>query len=129
MEHAQRTGLQYAAELGGAALLFVATMAVREPLARFEPATTAAIVLALPIVPLWLMFAAIWRHYLRVDEYQRLQFLKASTLASGIGLFALASLPFLKSFGVPPDAGGVIWFVVPAGWVVALVVIQLNRGR
>ena len=128
MQYAQKTGLRYGLELGTAAVLFVAAMAIREPLAN-GAGSASPLVLALPVVPLWLMFVAIWRHYLRVDEFQRLQFLKVTALAAGIGLFALASLPFLGGFGVPREAGDVLWLVIPVGWVVSLAVVNLNRAR
>jgi hypothetical protein len=128
MDRARRTIVQYGLELGGAAVLFVLAMGVREPLAaRLGPGLPAALALALPLVPLWLMFVAIWRHYVRVDEYQRLQFLKATALASGLALFAFASLPFLGGLGVPRAASEVLWIVIPLGWFVALFIVHVQK--
>lgn len=128
MDHSRRIAVQYGIELGGALLLLGVSLAVRDPLAAGAGAA-APFVLALPVVPLWLIFASIWRHYLRVDEYQRLQFLKATTLALGIGLFVMVSLPFFTAFGLPRSASDALWLIVPAGWFVALAVVNHRQGR
>ncbi|MBV9692938.1 MAG: hypothetical protein JO261_04485, partial [Alphaproteobacteria bacterium] len=43
----------------------------------------------LPALPIWLTFAAIWRYYRRIDEFERLKSLLSIALAFAIGSCAI----------------------------------------
>ncbi|HXC54293.1 MAG TPA: hypothetical protein VNU97_03280 [Rhizomicrobium sp.] len=84
MDAEHRTGLQFFAEaLGAVVLLALTTIFARR--VHLPPGTAPYVLVQLaPIVPVWLMLLAMLRHYLRIDELQRLQFLQAMALTAGI---------------------------------------------
>jgi hypothetical protein len=69
-----------------------------------------------PIVPIWLMLAAVWRHYLRIDEFERLKFLETVAIAFGVGSCAIVSYAFLEDAGLPPLAITWAWPTLAASW-------------
>jgi hypothetical protein len=103
--HETRNGLRYFAELAIAIVLFVATMVfLREPYLRLQPGTPLFIAARLaPVVPIWLILVVAIRHYLRIDELERLQFLQAASLAAGATICISWSYPLVReAFGWQP---------------------------
>jgi hypothetical protein len=102
MDQEARNGLRFALEMAGAVVLLAGATWLRhvpvgDPVLRI-------MLQLLPIVPVWLMFAAGVRHYLRLDEFQRLQFLKALALTMGITLCLSWSYPFARAvIALPPQ--------------------------
>ena len=123
-----RTGLRFFAEAFGALfLLFAATFFLREPWLRLPPGSLLHTLATLaPIVPVWLILLASVRHYLRIDEYQRLIFLQIVSLSTGILFCIHWSYPAAqKAFSLPP-LPGLEW---PFAAVVLLVSAWLSRHR
>jgi hypothetical protein len=106
-----RTFLQFLLEALGAVLLLAATtlLAHRVPLQSGTPLYTA--VQLAPIVPVWLLPLVMLRHYLRIDELQRLQFLQSIALTGGIMAGLAWSWPSVqRAFALQPPLGG-MWEV------------------
>ncbi|MEI9885272.1 MAG: hypothetical protein WDN08_02035 [Rhizomicrobium sp.] len=96
MGHDARTNLRYIAEMLGATLLLAATTiaAHRLPL---DPRTTLYITVQLiPVLAVWLLPLVMYRHYRRIDELQRLQFLQAIAITAGVMVGAAWSWPSLQ---------------------------------
>jgi drug/metabolite transporter (DMT)-like permease len=130
MGHDARTNLRYAAEMFGAAALLAATttFARRVALPHDTPLYT-AIQLA-PVVPVWLIPWAMLRHYLRIDEFQRLQFLQAIALTAGVLAGVAWTLPFLRrAFGWDTAANGMWEVYFSVIYVVATVLVTVLRVR
>ena len=117
-----RNGLRFVFEMVCAVGVFAGAawlrhMPVSDPALRI-------ILQLLPAVAAWLILAATVRHYFRLDEFQRLQFLQAVALASGITLSLSWSYPFVRPvFDLPqqtPDHS------VPFSIVFIVVTLVLN---
>jgi hypothetical protein len=98
--HDARTGLRFFAEALGAILLLAGATLVshRAHLAPGTPLNT--LVQLLPVPAVWLLLLVMVRHYLRIDELQRLQFLQSIALTAGILVGVAWSWPaFHRAFG------------------------------
>ncbi|MEI9990732.1 MAG: hypothetical protein WDM86_11900 [Rhizomicrobium sp.] len=102
-----RNGLQFFAEAIGALVVLAAAKFASTyiPAAAGTPLRT--LLDLLPVPGVWLLLFVILRHYRRIDEFQRLQFLKAVSLTGGIMAGIAWSWPSLhKAFGlVVADSG------------------------
>ncbi len=94
---AERT---YVAELAIAAVAYVGLLYLRPPLLAqtADPNLDTAIKL-MPVVPVYLMALAVWRHYRRIDEYARLKLLESLALAGGFTALAATTYIFLEDIG------------------------------
>ncbi len=84
LQYDVRTNLRYFLEaLGAVALLAAAKFAADR--ISLPPGTPLFIaVQLLPVIPVWLLPLVMLRHYLRIDELQRLQLLQSLSLTAGI---------------------------------------------
>jgi hypothetical protein len=96
---AERT---YVVEMAIAAAAYVGLLYVRRPLLAVtsDPALGVAIKLA-PILPVYLIALAVWRHYRRIDEYARLKLLEALALAGGFTALISTTYIILEDVGLP----------------------------
>lgn len=96
---AERT---YVMEMAIAAAAYVGLLYARKPLlaATSDPALGIAIKLA-PIVPVYLIALAVWRHYRRIDEYARLKLLESLALAGGFTALIATTYIILEDIGLP----------------------------
>jgi hypothetical protein len=126
MDHDARTGLRFVLEMAGAVALLAGASWLRH-LPVSDPMLRTGLQL-LPIVPVWLILAAGVRHYFRIDEFQRLRFLQAMALASGITLCLSWSYPFARAvIDLPPLAPD---HSVPFAIVFMIATLVLNvRGH
>lgn len=94
-----RTTLRFFAEgLGAVLLLAGATVVAHHANLPAGPANT--LVQLLPVPAVWLLLLVMLRHYLRIDELQRLQFLQSIALTAGILVGVAWSWPALhRAFG------------------------------
>jgi hypothetical protein len=103
MDQDARTGVRFALEMAGAVVLlagakWLSHVPVSDPVVRI-------MLQLLPVAPVWLILAAGVRHYFRIDEFQRLRFLQAMALASGITLcFSWSYLIARPALDLPPPA-------------------------
>jgi hypothetical protein len=100
LHHEARTGLQFFLEAGAALILLAGTTYAARHLQLTPGAALATAVQLAPIVPAWLVLLAMLRHYLRIDELQRLKFLQSIALTAGVLVGFGWSWPFLqRAFG------------------------------
>jgi hypothetical protein len=103
MDQDVRTTLRFALEMAGAVVLLAGAKWLSHTPAS-NP-SLATVLQLLPILPVWLILAAGVRHYFRIDEFQRLRFVQAMALASGITLcFSWSYLIARPALGLPPPA-------------------------
>jgi hypothetical protein len=125
--HDARTGLRFFAEgLGAIILLAAATLFARHT--HLAPGTLNTLVQLLPVPAVWLLLLVMLRHYLRIDELQRLQFLQSIALTAGILVGVAWSWPALhRAFGWEVSDNG-LWEV---NFSVVFVVISalLSKAR
>ena len=122
MDSEKRSSLRYLAEMGAAVALEVATVLLRTPLLDVAGRGVLArsIILLLPIVPLWLMLLAVIRHYLRIDEYERLKLLQNFSLCFGIAACIFTSYPFAAdAFALGRMDIGWAWPIMALCWLAA----------
>jgi hypothetical protein len=110
-------GQVYLLEFGLAIALYSGAVVLR----HFAPAlhltgTLATVANYLPVVPVWLMFAAVWRHYLRIDEFDRKRLLETLAVAFGFGSCLITSYSLLTDVGLPPLAITWAWPTLAASW-------------
>ncbi|HUO89366.1 MAG TPA: hypothetical protein VMU08_09345 [Rhizomicrobium sp.] len=100
MGHDARTGLRFFVEALGAILVLAAVTFVARHV-RLAPGTPlGTLVQLLPVPAVWLLLLVMLRHYLRIDELQRLQFLQSIALTAGILVGVAWSWPaFHRAFG------------------------------
>ncbi|MBL6937546.1 MAG: hypothetical protein ISS15_14595 [Alphaproteobacteria bacterium] len=125
-----RTIMRFFIEMVGAVgiLLLVSFAAHHAPVPRGTTAYT--LIQLLPIPAVWLLPLAMLRHYLRLDELQRLKLLQSISLTAGILAGAAWSLPALHSaFGWTATDDGMweVWFSVV--FVVITALVQQLRAR
>src|ERR1700678_1249225 len=81
--------------------------------------------IALPAIPVWLLFVAVWRYYLHIDEYQKHQFLQSLAISFGLGCCALVTYHLLIDAGLPPLGFSWAWPILGVVWLVASIIIKL----
>lgn len=72
----------------------------------------------LPIVPVWLMLAVVWRYYRRIDEFAQRRFLETLAVSFGLGSCAIMSYAFLADAGLPPLAITWAWPTLASFWLI-----------
>lgn len=125
MAHAAAAPVKYAGrtyliEFVAAMVLYCGAIGVRPWLIDRAGGGTVLIVVAklLPILPVWLLFAVVWRHYRRIDEFARHQLLVNLAIAFGIGSSLIVSFVFLADVGLPPLAFTWAWPTLAACWAI-----------
>jgi len=78
-----------------------------------------------PILPIWLAFWAVVRHYRRIDEYGRLRMLKELSIAFGLTSCALISYSLLMDAGLPPLAITWAWPTLAASWGLTRAILSI----
>jgi hypothetical protein len=70
----------------------------------------------LPIVPVWLILAAVWRYYLRIDEYEQKRLLETLAISFGIGACVVVTYAFAMDAGAPKVDFGWAWPALAVCW-------------
>jgi hypothetical protein len=87
--------------------------------------TLAVLIKVLPAVPVWLMLWAVWRHYLRIDEFDRLKFLQTLAISFGVSSCLLVTYTFLEDTGLPPLAITWAWPTLAACWGLTTAIMRI----
>jgi hypothetical protein len=85
--------------------------------------------MALPALPVWLLFIAVWRYYLHIDEYQKHQFLQSLAISFGLGSCALVTYNLLIDAGLPRLGLSSAWPMLAIVWGITTGVINLRAHR
>jgi hypothetical protein len=119
-------GRAYLIEFSLVIALYVGAVLVRPWL--IAHAADSHLVLAaklLPVLPIWLMLVAVWRHYRRIDEFARLRFLETVAIAFGVGSCAIVSYAFLVDAGLPELALTWAWPTLAASWGITSAIFSI----
>lgn len=81
-----------------------------------------------PALPVWLMLAAVWRHYLRIDEFDKLKLLQTLAIAFGTGSSLIVTYSFLEDAGLPALAITWAWPTLAACWIVTHAIMSINNA-
>jgi hypothetical protein len=118
-------GRTYIRECGASMALYVAATWARPWLIAHAPNHALVITaIALPAVPVWLLFVAVWRYYLHIDEYQKHQFLLSLAISFGLGCCALVTYNLLIDAGLPPLGFSWAWPILAIVWLITSVTIK-----
>ena len=79
----------------------------------------------LPAIPVWLMLAAVWRYYLRIDELERHRLLVTTAIAFGIGSCAITTYALLMDAGLPPLAITWAWPTLAVSWMLTSSIMSI----
>jgi len=110
-------GQSYLIEFIVATALYVGAIVLRNHAAHANLSPN--VVLAtkiLPILPIWLMLAVVWRYYLRIDEFARKRLLETLAIAFGIASCAITSYALLMDAGLPQLAITWAWPTLAVSW-------------
>jgi len=123
----KHAGRSYLIEFTGAMALYVGAVVAR-PWLVGHAANPALAFLAtlLPVVPIWLLLAACWRHYRRIDEYARHKFLVTLAISFGVGSALIMSYAILTDAGLPPLAITWAWPTLATTWAVASAILSIE---
>ncbi|HTW33338.1 MAG TPA: hypothetical protein VMD53_01885 [Rhizomicrobium sp.] len=123
-------GRTYIRECAAAmALYIVATWARPWLIAHAPNRALAMAAIVLPAIPVWLLFVAVWRYYLHIDEYQKHQFLQSLAISFGLGSCALVTYNLLIDAGLPRLDISWAWPILGIVWLVASIMIKLAYRR
>lgn len=121
--------LRYAAELGGALVIYAITLPVSMHFVSSLPAGPPRDgVAAVPMLGVLLAIWAIARHFQRVDEYIRKVTLEHLSIAAAVTAGWTLTYGFLENAGFPRLSMFVVWPVMGAVWGV-LGLAQCTRSR
>lgn len=79
----------------------------------------------LPVLPTLWVIRAVWRHFGRIDDYQRMVLLRSLSGGFAIAMVGALTLGLLASAGLPATPAGICWIVFGvgmAGWGISSVV-------
>jgi hypothetical protein len=102
VSHVKYANRTYQIEMAITMALYIGLLLARPwLLAHTDGAVTAAAIKLLPAVPIWLLAFVLFRHYRRIDEFQRLRFLENLALAGGLTAIVAVSYDFFQDVGAP----------------------------
>lgn len=124
----KKVSRKYFMELGGAMVAYAVILFAAIPvMQRSDDLLTRSLIILLPMIPVVFAAVAIYRHVLRIDEFQRLQVLKIITIAAaGTALFSMG-YGFLEIAGLPKLSMMVVWPVMATLWIIAGIVLRVRE--
>jgi hypothetical protein len=123
-------GRSYVLEVAGVTALYVGAIYARPWL--IGHADSRALVIAanlLPAIPIWLMLAAVWRYYLRIDEFERHRLLVTLAIAFGIGSCLITTYGLLMDAGLPTLAITWAWPTLAVSWGLTSGIMSMANQR
>src|ERR1700761_4441969 len=128
MSHETQIKTRYLVEFGIAMALYVGIMLARRSLLTLNDsdAWQSAVRLA-PVLPIWLVFWTVVRHYQRMDEYQQVLLLKVIAFCAGILACLTSSYSFfMDAFHLPQVSIEWAWPVLAICWGFGMGVVQIR---
>jgi hypothetical protein len=118
-------GRTYVIECAATMALYLAASWSRPWLIAHAPNRALVIAaIVLPAIPVWLLFVAVWRYYLHIDEYQKRQFLQSLSISFGLGCCALVTYNLLIDAGLPRLDLSWAWPILAVVWLFASIIIK-----
>jgi hypothetical protein len=94
-------GRDYIIEMLIVSAFYVGLAAARHwIIARAPNPSLALVAAAVPALPIWGMFWVVWRHYRRIDEFEKQKFLEVLAVSFGIGSSLVCTWAFLADAGL-----------------------------
>lgn len=126
----KHTSRRYAIELGGSMAVYAVVLFAAIPLMeQFADLLTRSLIILTPMIPITLAAIAIYRHLMRIDEYQRLQaFRIISIAAAGTALLSMG-YGFLELAGLPKLSMMIVWPVMGLLWACMGLAIWFQARR
>jgi hypothetical protein len=109
----------YLIEFSLTAALYVGAILLRDRFAHQASPNLAFALAALPVVPVWLMFLAVVRHYRRIDEMAKIALLRNIALSTGVATCLILSYSLLMDAGLPKLSIVWAWPTLAISWGVA----------
>ncbi|HVW74596.1 MAG TPA: hypothetical protein VHC39_13230 [Rhizomicrobium sp.] len=121
---------RYFIEVIAAGTLIIAAIALRRAVGHLiiNPALLLTVKL-LPLLPILLFGAAVWRFYQRCDELQRQTMLKTAGAASLLTLVIFMTWLIMQPVGLPPLTGLIAILVICGCTLLSSAVIKFLEGR
>jgi hypothetical protein len=118
MTPARRAGRAYVVRMLVIAVLYVGVVFVRKHYmhAALSPALHAAVIAA-PVLPIWFMLLAVWRYYVRIDEFAQRRMLQILSLSFGLSACTIVSYAFLSDLGLPQVDLLTAWPIMALIWL------------
>jgi hypothetical protein len=121
-------GRNYVVECLVVAGLYVAAVALRPWLVQHT--SDPSLILAakvLPAVPIWGMFAVVWRYYRRIDEFEKQRFLETLAISFGLSSCLVGTYTVLADAGLPQLAVEWSWPTLWVTWALVGLVMHVAR--
>jgi peptidoglycan/LPS O-acetylase OafA/YrhL len=97
--------------------LYIALLLARPwLLAQSDSAALETAIKILPALPVWAFAFVVFRHYRRIDEFQRLKFLENLAIAGGITALIAATYDFFQDIGAPKAELFLAWPIFAIAW-------------
>jgi formate-dependent nitrite reductase membrane component NrfD len=113
----------YLVEFSVTAALYVGAILLRERFAHQTEGPMALVLAALPVVPVWLMFLAVVRHYRRIDEMAKIILLRNIAFSTGIAACLIVSYSLLSDAGLPRLSIVWAWPTLAISWGIATAIL------
>jgi hypothetical protein len=121
-------GRDYLIEVTIATALYVVATASRHWLIAATPAPALKLVAAvIPALPIWGLFWVVYRHYRRIDEFEKQKFLETFALAFGIGSSLVCTWAFLADAGISMLGITWAWPTLAVTWAVTSGIMHVLR--
>ena len=118
----------YLVEFCLTAALYVGAILLRDRLAHHTGSAMALALAALPVVPVWLMFLAVVRHYRRIDEMAKIMLLRNIAFSTGIATCLIISYSLLMDAGLPRLSIVWAWPTLAVSWGIATAIREWRAG-
>ena len=119
--------VSYLIEFGLVIAFYTGAIVLRQWLfARTDGHLLRVVLVALPVLPIWLMFLAVLRHYRRIDELAKRKLLENVAISAGLMVSILTSYALLKHAGLPELAITWAWPTLATCWAVAGAISELR---
>lgn len=127
----QRAGKRYLWEFSIGILAYLALFLALPRIVQTQPGTALNVIVALvPLAPVIWMIIAIARHVRRVDELQRLLFLRSFTFGFAVSMVTALTTALLSGAGV--DIRHAEWIIFMGGmtsWGLSLAALSIRASR
>ena len=118
----------YIVELSMAVALYVGAILLRDHFAAGLGGTAAFALAVLPVIPIWLLFLAVVRHYRRIDEMAKFVLLRNVAIATGITTCLIVSYALLMDAGLPKLSITWAWPTLAVTWGIATAIGEWLAG-
>ncbi len=118
----------YIVEISVATALYVGAILLRDRFAAGAGGTAALALAVLPVIPIWLLFLAVVRHYRRIDEMAKVVLLRNIAVSTGFTTCLIVSYALLMDAGLPKLSITWLWPTLAVSWGIATAIGEWHVG-